>query len=184
MSFGVTNNLLGLINMFVIQLLYEEDVEEDILNHVENALAKVFNCRVIRTRISVPRSFYDARRNQYLADLVVEYASRYREDDAYAILLTTKDAYIPGLNFVFGLAIPSLKTAAVFLARLKQYANKDLLLLRIEKEVLHELGHLLGLEHCNTPGCVMNFSNSIADVDRKSNRYCRKCYSRLVPVMK
>lgn len=30
-----------------------------------------------------------------------------------------------------------------------------------------------------SPGCVMHFSNSLADTDRKSDAYCRRCAARL-----
>uniref|UniRef100_A0A7C4BBX1 Archemetzincin n=1 Tax=Ignisphaera aggregans TaxID=334771 RepID=A0A7C4BBX1_9CREN len=95
------------------------------------------------------------------------------------MLLSSRDAYVMGLNFVFGLAIPWLKTAAVFLARLAMGGTKMTLLNRVEKEVLHELGHLLGLEHCKTPRCVMNFSNSLKDVDVKTSKFCEKCCAKL-----
>jgi archaemetzincin len=50
----------------------------------------------------------------------------------------------------------------------------------VEKETLHELGHILGLEHCPNPRCVMSFSNSIYDVDRKEARFCEMCKKKLV----
>ena len=34
---------------------------------------------------------------------------------------------------------------------------------RIPKEVVHELGHLFKLSHCDKRYCVMHFSNSLKD---------------------
>jgi hypothetical protein len=31
------------------------------------------------------------------------------------------------------------------------------------KEIFHELGHAIGLKHCEHRGCVMRFSDSLAD---------------------
>jgi len=37
------------------------------------------------------------------------------------------------------------------------------------------LGIIYGLGHCRNPGCVMFFSNSILDTDRKSSFFCESC---------
>jgi archaemetzincin len=47
------------------------------------------------------------------------------------------------------------------------------------KVCLHEIGHAAGLEHCADRGCVMYPSRDIADVDRKDNRFCRRCAKEL-----
>jgi archaemetzincin len=163
-----------------ILLLYEKSVEIDLVNHVAFVLKDALNAQVIdEEAVVIPDTLYDSKRGQYLAEFIVEYASNFSKEDVYVMLLSSRDAYIMGLNFVFGLAIPWLKTAAVFLARLAMGATKMTLLSRVEKEVLHELGHLLGLEHCKTPRCVMNFSNSLRDVDVKTSKFCEKCYTKL-----
>jgi archaemetzincin len=43
---------------------------------------------------------------------------------------------------------------------------------------VHELGHVFGLEHCPDPECVMHFSNSLLDTDRKSTSFCSQCRAR------
>ena len=50
---------------------------------------------------------------------------------------------------------------------------------RLLKESLHELGHTLGLEDHREPDCVMNYSSTIEDVDKKNKEYCSKCRKNL-----
>ena len=47
------------------------------------------------------------------------------------------------------------------------------------KEAVHELGHTLGLAHCPNAKCVMHFSNSLADTDRKGSVLCPVCQRRV-----
>ena len=50
---------------------------------------------------------------------------------------------------------------------------------RVKKEIFHELGHMVGLEHCTLPKCVMHKSENVEDTDAKSDRYCDICTSIL-----
>ncbi|GAJ15820.1 unnamed protein product, partial [marine sediment metagenome] len=43
------------------------------------------------------------------------------------------------------------------------------------KEVIHEIGHLLGLRHCSNPKCVMHFSNTLNDTENKDIIFCKEC---------
>ncbi|WP_243678357.1 hypothetical protein [Vulcanisaeta distributa] len=96
------------------------------------------------------------------------------------VLVINDDGYVEGgLNFVFGVAkIGGGALALVFTKRLRG-GEQSLYHLRILKEVLHELGHSFGLDHCTDPKCVMYFSNTIEDTDRKGPGYCQRCMARL-----
>lgn len=93
--------------------------------------------------------------------------------------LTEKDLYMPKMNFVFGLAAPREKVAVVSLARLKT-DKKRLYFDRLKKEVFHELGHLLGLNHCPEKNCTMKFSQNLTEVDAKEKDFCPVCRSHFV----
>ena len=75
---------------------------------------------------------------------------------------------------MFGVAIP-FRGFILSTFRLKG----ELFLSRLKKEIYHEFGHVCGLSHCKPP-CVMSFSNSIKEVDRKSEFYCEKCLRKLL----
>ena len=76
-------------------------------------------------------------------------------------------------TFVFGEANVYTGPAVVSVARLASDPGRarD----RVAKEAIHELGHTLGLDHCDTPRCVMRFSDSVEDVDRKGREFCARC---------
>jgi archaemetzincin len=95
--------------------------------------------------------------------------------------VTEVDLYVPRLNFVFGEAQCPGRTAVISLFRLKpefygQHPNRNLFVERSVKEAVHEVGHTLGLGHCHNPACIMFFSNSILDTDRKKLAFCERCY--------
>jgi archaemetzincin len=94
------------------------------------------------------------------------------------LFIVDSDGYVEGLNFVFGIALPKEAVALVFNKRLLS-EDGNLYKLRLLKEVLHETGHLLGLPHCTDPSCVMSFSNSVLDVDRKKAEFCGRCKNKL-----
>ena len=54
--------------------------------------------------------------------------------------------------------------------------DRGALELRMIKEATHELGHTLGLQHCTRSYCVMHFSQSIFEVDKKQSLFCDQCY--------
>ena len=51
----------------------------------------------------------------------------------------------------------------------------DLTLQRLEKEVVHELGHTFGLRHCVDYRCVMYSSPAVEDIDVKNATFCASC---------
>ncbi|MBI5187681.1 MAG: archaemetzincin family Zn-dependent metalloprotease [Nitrospirae bacterium] len=92
------------------------------------------------------------------------------------------DLYVPQLNFVFGEA--GRKMAVISLTRLRQEfyglsEDRGLFHKRTLTEAVHELGHTYGLGHCRNPRCVMFFSNSLMDTDRKGPEFCLGCGGRL-----
>jgi archaemetzincin len=127
--------------------------------------------------LPVPAEAYDSGRDQYIADVLLTAVQQL--GGQHVIGVTDLDLYSGDLNFVFGLAQLPGKAAVISLHRLRYGADRDIFRRRVVKEVVHELGHTLGLRHCPDACCVMHFSNSLADTDRKGIKYCERCRQKL-----
>ena len=131
--------------------------------------------------IPVPPESYEARRNQHYSTKILKEMLRDVPQDALKLLgVTDKDLCIPILTYVFGEAQVGGTAAVVSLARLRQEhygltPDRLLLLERLRKESLHELGHTFGLVHCPSRACVMYLSNTVVDVDIRGRDFCMGC---------
>jgi archaemetzincin len=128
-------------------------------------------------RRALPQGAFDARRNQFLADALLDLALSVKAERVLAV--TDVDLYAGDLNFVFGIAQPSGKACVISLSRLNLDADEERFRSRALKEAMHELGHTFGLGHCADPGCVMWFSNTLGETDRKGAAYCPRCEETL-----
>ncbi|MDW8083933.1 MAG: archaemetzincin family Zn-dependent metalloprotease [Candidatus Caldarchaeum sp.] len=135
---------------------------------------------MVNTKIDNFEHYYDKKRRQYD---VVALLSHIKPEENYLLLLTDRDIFVPGLNFVFGYAPGRVAVVSVYRLdplRTEGRVDDQLLRRRVVKEAVHEVGHMLGLRHCSTPGCVMNFSNSVWDVDLKGETPCEKCMKKVI----
>ena len=163
--------------------------ELNILNEVERGLSKAFPhliFRVLEEVMPIPFEAYDSRRKQFFSSRILARISNFSKKYGveHVLGIADVDLFVPHLNFVFGEAEYSGRAAIISLFRLKpefysQNSNIKLLVERAVKEAVHEVGHTLGLGHCDNPTCVMFFSNSISDTDRKGIIPCEKCKSLL-----
>ncbi len=127
---------------------------------------------------------YNKKRGQYAAEIFIEELLSIAEGDEILLGITEYDIYTEKMNFVFGQAQLGGQATIISLRRLDpEYygipADERLFKERILKEAVHEIGHCLGLDHCNNSKCNMVFSNSILAVDCKNAELCNNCIKEL-----
>ena len=131
--------------------------------------------------VAVPEETFVPGRSQYSSTLMLKCILALAPEGASRIVgLTDVDLCTPVLSCVFGQAQFGGRAAVVSTRRLCQeyYGlphNDAVLLERLGKEVVHELGHTCGMVHCQERRCVMHFSNSITEVDAKRDAFCSSC---------
>jgi len=172
--------------MLKIAILPIGQVNAEVLQFVQHGLNEAFleiEVSLLQTAMPIPGGAYDHSRQQYRSTFILAQISKHFGNvEAQCVLgVTTVDLYAAGLNFVFGEAQCPGKFALISLCRLKpelygEPASDRLFLERALKEAVHEVGHVIGLGHCQNPLCVMYFSNSIKDTDRKRARFCEDCH--------
>lgn len=169
-------------------------VDLTVVQNMQQSLVTIFpeaTCAVLERVMPIPQEAYNSKRSQYSSTKILRRIRDYTEDpDAdRALGVTDVDLYASGLNFVFGEAECPGKVAVISFCRLRPefYGHPfdgKLFVERCVKEAVHEVGHTLGLSHCRDSSCVMFFSNSILDTDRKGVSFCNRCFELVVKSLK
>jgi len=134
---------------------------------------------IITPSITNVEEAFDSRRRQYHSTRIIVILENHpnlsRLDRKLGV--TCLDLYNPGRDghgFIFGEARSPGPSGVVSTFRLTS-SQPSLFNSRVKKEVVHELGHMLGLEHCADSQCVMHQSEIASDIDTKSDDYCNRC---------
>lgn len=126
-------------------------VEQEALQRCEQALEEVYGYDVeIAPSKTLPESAYYVPRQRYLSPKLIEFLDMLPKKTTYTIGITEKDISVnkPQGNWgMMGQAEFDGDVAIVSTYRL----HGDWL----EKVTVHEMGHMLGYEHCETPMCNM-----------------------------
>ena len=139
--------------------------------------------------LPIPARGYHVQRRQYLSRPFLAAMAVLPGEGILRLLgITDVDLFTPDLNFIFGQALIGGRDCIISTARLRSSfyglpEDPALLRERAIKEAVHELGHTFGLAHCGDPDCVMSFSNSLADTDRKGEDFCSRCGRKYVALL-
>src|SRR5262249_5485409 len=135
-------------------------------------------CRVQPGAMDITFAF-DPMRGQYHSTAILQRLAA-GSNGNHVLGVSPCDLYVPVLTFVFGEAQLAGGCAVVSTARLREEfyglpPSEDLLHERLVKEAAHELGHTLGLMHCDKWRCVMSSSYAVERIDVKAAEFCQDC---------
>lgn len=169
-----------------IQILNGVGPQSTHLDHLAYNVASVFGVttRVVPSTLQVERAFDQSRRQYNSTALLALLFNLSSAPDVKNILIVDVDLYIPVLTFVFGEAQLNGIAAVVSTHRLRNQfyglpLSEDTTYVRLEKEVIHELGHTFGLYHCRQFECVMRSSTYVEEIDLKKAVPCASCSALL-----
>jgi len=140
------------------------------------------NGRVLNVSVPLSGESYNPERRQFNALILLDQVSRMKKGFDLCMGVTASDIYVPQMNFVFGVADVTRGCAVLSIFRLtfgRYDEGQEIFRERVLKEAAHELGHLLGLNHCKNRSCLMSFSNSVMEVDMKKPILCERCLNLL-----
>jgi len=159
------------------------------LQELEPALARIFRvrCQVLPQALDPEFAFHGERQQYHSSEILQRMRASCSQDTWRLLGVTGVDLYIPILTYVFGEAQVGGPCAVVSLHRLRQQfyglpphpmLERD----RLIKEAVHELGHTLGLRHCDNYECAMSASHAVEWIDLKRVTLCAHCQARVFPL--
>jgi len=173
----------GIASLMRVDIVPVGDVPATVKREASAGLRRVYDCDVsVAPEQDVPAGAYDTGRKQHRAEPFIEVARRVGGGEKN-VAVTPVDLFYRQRNYVFGLAYLDGRGCVVSTHRLQtssdggfsQRSATDIFADRVRKEVVHEIGHTLGLEHCENNRCAMSFSPQVAEVDRKEETLCGSC---------
>jgi len=154
-----------------IKIFFHKDVDTETREIVQEAIDSTFRLEVEQSDLPIDiNKSYSKSRMQYNAEKILEEVMKIAN---MFLVIVPFDIYVPGLNFVFGVALPQ-RGAVIGISRLRYGVDNIKYAERLRKTIKHELGHVFGLSHCRNP-CVMRFANSLYELDEKPSDFCAKC---------
>ena len=166
------------------------EVPESVMTHVKDEMENLNIESRIMNKIPVPKEALNPWNKQYNARTLIELLSnssevKFIEQSIYTLMITNVDMFYEKSSFVFGIEYPAKSCAIVSLARLRPefYGERPSMWTveeRVSKEAIHEIGHHLGLEHCSFSKCVMSFSSTVFDIDKKEKDFCNECKLKMM----
>ena len=171
-----------------LELLAIGKLDPGVLRFLAAGLAETLGvpCGISPVPLDPQFAFHAGRQQVHSSELLAGMQGRVTGSSWRVLGVTSADLYIPILTFVFGEAQMGGPCAVVSTHRLSQEfyglaADPELLVERLLKEGVHELGHTLDLTHCDDYSCAMAPSHAVEWIDLKQTQFCAQCQARAFP---
>lgn len=168
---------MSILPILFVLIGYNNEVNTDRLKH---KIETFYNIKVNIIRADLPKSAYYAPRNRYRADILLNHFSK-TYPNKRVVALTSKDISYTRGNIpdwgIFGLGSLHNDVSITSVYRIKHKNLES----RVEKVILHEIGHSYGIPHCKSKlPCLMNEGDKTAKgLDKLPNKMCRECNKKL-----
>ena len=152
------------------------DATIELLPPLIRVLRKAFGRPVsLGPAVVPPPAAWRKERGQCAAHVLVDALALAKRQEWDRMLgVTDLDLFAPELNFVFGEADSRRGVAVMSIYRFATKRSAEDRIRLAATEAVHELGHTYGLRHCDDAHCVMWFSNTLAETERKGHRFCAR----------
>jgi archaemetzincin len=161
---------------------------KELMRSIGNNITSYYHLPVAYQEIKMPKTaFSPYGRNRYDGNIIISELKKMNKDRYHFIVgLTDQDICTQKKGIkdygIFGLGSLDNSGCISSTKRLKKNVSAAKLQERLTKVVLHEIGHNMGLNHCNSPQpCFMkDAGGKLSTVDKEPMELCARCKKQLL----
>lgn len=129
--------------------------------------------------LMLPKMAYNSYKGKFLSTALLNFLEKTKNNTTEIVLgICSCEIYFAGTTSILGEASPKRGVAIISTARINNFDT-------LKKEILHELSHLFGVEHCQNPSCPVSITYEINDIADKNETLCIDCQKNIkIPKLK
>jgi len=167
---NANNHLSGMLDLIPYAVV-DSTAAEIVAANIQAIIGLNTQIHAVRSK---PEYAFIPTRNQFDASKIIKALSEEPEGAPFKLGLMQDDLCLPILTYVYGESQLGGRSAVISLCRLSD-GKPAMIYNRLAKIAVHEVGHLLGLQHCWEIDCLMRFSKQLDQLDRLPLHFCTTC---------